>query len=103
VLDRLDSITAKPNNGDHIPCPTVADAYQVLARLHGPDFTRIWANILATAALSGRETDAGALDRLLTAMRAADPVTSLYGRSLAIRVASHRHLTAARKIIRSAG
>jgi len=101
--DSFDSIDAKPNNGCQIPRPTIADAYEILARLHGPDFPGIWAKLLATAALSGRETDADALDRLLMATRVADPVTSLYGRSLAIRVAAHRHLTEAHSIIRSAG
>ena len=98
----IDSVDAKPNGGNQIPRPTLADAHQVLGRLHGPDFTGIWSNLLATAALTGRETDADALDRLLTATRTADPVTSLYGRSLAIRVAAHRHLTAAHNIVRSA-
>ena len=100
--DSSDSINAKPNGGCQIPRPTVADAHQVLTRLHGPAFPGIWANLLATAALNGRETDADALDRLLAATRTADPVTSLYGRSLAIRVAAHRHLTAAHNIVRSA-
>jgi hypothetical protein len=103
MLESFDSINAKPNGGYQIPRPTIADAHQVLTRLHGTDFPGIWANLLATAALNGRETDAAALDRLLTATRTADPVTSLYGRSLAIRVAAHRHLTAAHSIIRSAG
>ena len=101
--DSSDSINAKPNVGYQIPRPTVVDAHQVLTRLHGPDFPGIWANLLATAALNGRETDADALDKLLTATRTADPVTSLYGRSLAIRAATHRHLTAAHSIIGSAG
>ena len=103
MLDGANSIDAKPNRGYRIPRPTLADAHQVLARLDGPDFPGIWSNLLATAALNGRETDADALDKLLTATRTADPVTSLYGRSLAIRAATHRHLTAAHSIIGSAG
>ena len=103
MLDSFDSIDAKSDRGYQIPRPTLADVHEVLARLHGPDFPGIWSNLLATAALNGRETDADAVDRLLAATRTADPVTSLYGRSLAIRVITHRHLTAAHSIIRSAG
>jgi len=103
MLDSSDSIDARSNRENQIPRPTLADAHGVLARLHGPDFPAIWSNLLATAALNGRETDDDALDRLLAATRTADPVTSLYGRSLAIRVAARRHLTDAHSIIRSAG
>jgi hypothetical protein len=102
MVESFDSIAAEPNGRYQIPRPTLADANEVLARVHGTDFPKIWSNLLAAAGLNGREADAAALDRLLAAMRTADPVTSLCGRSLAIRVATHRHLTAAHGIINSA-
>jgi hypothetical protein len=103
MRDGVHSIDAKPNGRYQIRPPTIADAHEALARLHGADFAGTWSGLLATAGLTGRETGAEALDRLLAATRTADPVTSLYGRSLAIRVAAHRHLSAALNIIQSAG
>ncbi|MEU8819308.1 hypothetical protein [Actinoplanes sp. NPDC048796] len=81
--------------------PTLADAQQAVHRVHGPDGSAVWADLLASCRLSGRETDGPALARLIEAMIVADPVTQLCGQALRIRVATHEHLSAAYTITRS--
>jgi hypothetical protein len=68
--------------------PDLDEAHQALAEIYAEVTDQLWAKMLQKANLSGRETDAQALDRILELMKASDPITALCGRSLAIRVAS---------------
>ncbi|MFI5908551.1 hypothetical protein [Dactylosporangium sp. NPDC051541] len=81
--------------------PDLAEARDSLHRLYGAGTEPLWADLLRTAQLSGRETDPESLDRLVAAMLAADPVTALCGRSLAIRAATFVRLTAVHDLIRA--
>ena len=81
--------------------PTMADAHEATHRVHGDAGAAVWAGLLKAAALTGNETDQPALDRLLQAMSAADPVSRLCAHALRIRVGSYDHLAAAHSLTRS--
>src|SRR3712207_3548250 len=81
--------------------PTMDDAHDAVPRVHGAPGPHIWTQLLRTAGLSGREADPHAIERLLEAMRTADPVSRLCAHALRIRLASHTHLTAAHAMTRS--
>jgi hypothetical protein len=82
--------------------PDLAEAHAALQRLYRSETAAVWERLLRSARLTGRETDEQAFERLLAAMLAADPVTSLCGRGLAIRLDTYQHLAAAHTLIRSA-
>jgi hypothetical protein len=73
--------------------PDLAEAQESLRNLYGGQADARWRSLLDTAGLTGAETDAGAFDRLVAAMLAADPVTALCGRALAIRSATFANLS----------
>ncbi|WP_344651420.1 hypothetical protein [Cryptosporangium japonicum] len=81
--------------------PDLADARRAVERIYGPQAPGIWAELLSTARLHGTETDPGAIDRLLDAMRSAAPVTALCGEALAIRLASYDRLAQVYELMRS--
>ncbi|GGM25829.1 hypothetical protein ACFFX1_16960 [Dactylosporangium sucinum] len=80
--------------------PDLAEARESLRRLYGAGTDRLWADLLRAAQLTGRETDPAALERLITAMLGADPVTALCGRSLAIRATTFVRLSSVHDLIR---
>ncbi|MER7282760.1 hypothetical protein ABT369_50875 [Dactylosporangium sp. NPDC000244] len=80
--------------------PDLAEARESLHRLYGAGTEQLWSDLLRQAQLTGRETDPAALERLIAAMLAADPVTALCGRSLAIRAATFVRLSAVHDLIR---
>lgn len=83
--------------------PTLGDAHAALQRLYGSRTDTIWQQLLATARISGHETDPDSFHRLVEAMRSSDPTTALCARSLAIRAATYTHLSAAHSLIHNAG
>lgn len=86
----------------HLNRPDIAEARDAVHRLYGSDAPQLWATLLSRAGLTGRETDPGSLDRLLTVMVDADPVTALCARSLKIRTDTHTHLSTVHALIRAA-
>ncbi|GGJ79949.1 hypothetical protein GCM10010123_07260 [Pilimelia anulata] len=84
------------------PRPDLAEAHAALTRLYGGAAAGLWADLLRDAGLTGHETDPASFDRLVATMLAADPVTGLCGRALAIRAATYAHLAAASGILRAA-
>ncbi|MGX6600709.1 hypothetical protein ACWKSP_01030 [Micromonosporaceae bacterium Da 78-11] len=74
--------------------PTLDDAHTALQRLYGPHSEDIWRNLLSRAGLTGVEDDSTSFDRLVSCMNTAEPITRLCGRSLAVRAAAYKHLTA---------
>ncbi|MFB9447002.1 hypothetical protein Dvina_25250 [Dactylosporangium vinaceum] len=81
--------------------PDLTEAREALHNLYGAGAEQLWGDLLAKARLSGRESDPESLDRLVAAMLAADPVTALCGRSLAIRAATFVRLSAVHDLIRA--
>jgi hypothetical protein len=81
--------------------PTMDDARETVERVHGGDGPHVWAGLLKTAGLTGRETGSEDFERLLRAMAAADPISQLCAQALHIRLVSHTQLAAAHKITRS--
>ncbi|WP_157018177.1 hypothetical protein [Cryptosporangium arvum] len=81
--------------------PDLAEARRAVERIYGPQASRIWAELLSAARLSGTETEPGAIERLLDVMRSAAPVTALCGEALAIRLASYDRLASAYALMRS--
>jgi hypothetical protein len=69
-----------------------------LAEIYAEGADEVWTRMLRRAGLSGRETDPEALDRLIEVMKAADPITALCARSLAIRVASFDAIATEREL-----
>ena len=79
----------------------VADARQALGRVLGDRADEEWSLLSDRAGVTGAETDPEAVDRVIRAMQAwPDPVVALCGRSLLIRVSSHRHLSATQDLVR---
>ena len=74
--------------------PTLTEARTALERLYGPHTGDIWQSLLARTGLRGDETDPDSFDRRVNCMNAGEPITRLCGRSLGIRAAAHRRLTA---------
>ncbi|HET6484620.1 MAG TPA: hypothetical protein VFG35_31895 [Actinoplanes sp.] len=93
---------ASPTGPYRLKCPTIADAHAAMTRLYGAQVDGIWAGVLAQASLRGSETGLADVKRLIAAMIAADPVTALCGRSLAIRLSAFEHLSIARTVIQDA-
>lgn len=86
-----------------LAAPTLPDALAALTAVFGDAHAdELWRKLLRNANLSGTETDASALDRLVETMRRADPVTALCARSLAIRSETFTRLSATYHMIRSA-
>jgi hypothetical protein len=83
--------------------PDLAEAREAVRALFGSQADERWTTLIAGAGLSGSERDAEALDRLVGVMLAADPITALCGRALAIRATTYRHLAEANAIVRAAG
>jgi hypothetical protein len=81
--------------------PTLNDVRAAIERVHLTETELVWDGLLAGAGLTGEETGPAAVDMLVAAMLASDPVTSLIGRALQIRASSFDHLSAAREIIGS--
>lgn len=78
----------------------VSDARQALVRVLGDAAEEVWAALAARAGVTGSETEPQAVDRVIHAMQSsAEPVLVLCGRSLQIRVSSHRHLTATQRLV----
>ena len=86
----------------HFDRPTIAEAREAVTRLYGGAAADRWKVLLGKAGLTGNETDDASFDQLLATMLAADPVTSLCARSLAIRQATYHHLSTVHTIIRGA-
>lgn len=86
----------------HLDRPDIAEAREAVHRLYGSDAPQLWSTLLSRAGLTGRETDPGSLDRLLTVMTDTDPVTALCARSLKIRADTHTHLSTVHALIRAA-
>ncbi|MGI5241935.1 hypothetical protein [Dactylosporangium sp. CA-139066] len=80
--------------------PDLGEARAALHRLYGARTDQLWDDLLRAAQLTGRETEPAALERLVAAMLAADPVTALCGRSLAIRASTFVRLSAVHDLIR---
>jgi hypothetical protein len=91
------------NTGPYgLPRPDLDEAHMALAEIYAEVTDQIWHQLLAEAGLTGRETDPDALDKVLEAMKTADPITQLCGRSLAIRLASFDAIATDRELVGSA-
>ncbi len=86
----------------HMTRPDLAEAEAAIGRLYGHEAGAVWQKLLASAGLTGRETDPAAVERLAETMLAADPVLSLSGRGLMIRIKSYEYLLAAAEMIADA-
>lgn len=82
--------------------PTVSEIREALARVHGGDIDRLWAELLAAAEVTASTPDQDGVDRLVEVMDAAGGLTRLTGHAMRIRTRSYHHLMAAHEIIRSA-
>lgn len=80
--------------------PTLETARAALGRLYGPHATDVWRTLLFSAGLAGDETDLDSFERLVACMSAAEPITRLCGRSLAVRSGTYKRLSAAQAQIR---
>jgi hypothetical protein len=78
-----------------VDAPTLESAHEALRRLYGPHTGDLWRTLLFSAGLTGTETDLGSFRRMVVTMQAADGVTGLCGRSLAMRAAAFERLAAA--------
>ena len=98
------SITPPDSTGTiyGLPRPDLAEAAAAVRRVCGHDADRAWQQLLKSAGLTGDETDADSMNRLLTAMRAGTPVLAMCAKALAIRSETYDRLTAAHDLIRSA-
>jgi hypothetical protein len=81
--------------------PGLAEARRAVERIYGGQASGIWSDLLAAARLTGNETDPGAIEMLLVAMRGAAPVTALCGEALGIRVATFDRLTQAHALMKN--
>ena len=81
--------------------PTMTEAREAMHRVHGNTAPATWAHLLQTTGLTGTETGEDALQRLLTAMAALDPVSQLCAHALSIRLSSYTRLSAAHAMSRS--
>ena len=77
-----------------LEAPTLASAYEALEKMYGPHTGDIWRTLLFSSGLTGEETDVGSLSRLIASMLAAQPVTALCARGLALRAAAYQRLSA---------
>jgi hypothetical protein len=84
-----------------LPRPDLDEAHHALAEIYAEITDRIWHQLLRETRLTGRETDPDALDRVIEAMKAGDPITALCGRSLEIRVAAFDAIATDRELIGS--
>ncbi|SNY03756.1 hypothetical protein [Paractinoplanes atraurantiacus] len=75
--------------------PTLQEAHCALHGMYGPHTEDIWRTLLFTAGLSGEESSAAALDRVLAVMATAEPLIRLCARSLQVRIAAHDQLARA--------
>jgi hypothetical protein len=91
-----DGVDPPAGAGYRLERPTLADAHTALERLYGPHTEDVWQTLLFRSGLSGHETDPVSFDRLVNCMMAAEPITRLCGRSLAVRAAAHARIPAAR-------
>jgi hypothetical protein len=82
--------------------PDLNEAHEAINRLYGANATQMWNTLLSNAGLTGAETDSAALDRLLAAMFATDPVTALCARSIQLRAETHGRLSTVHALIRAA-
>jgi hypothetical protein len=73
----------------------MGDALVAVHRAHGDKAAEVWKQLLAAAGLAGHETSDAALDRLLTAMSALDPLSKVIARGLRVRIDTYVHLTMA--------
>ncbi|MEU4244603.1 hypothetical protein [Actinoplanes sp. NPDC026619] len=78
-----------------VEAPTLESAHDALRRLYGPHSEDLWQTLLFSAGLTGNETDQGSFGRMVVSMQAADGVTQLCGRSLAMRADAFKRLGAA--------
>ncbi|WP_433301990.1 hypothetical protein ACQP2F_07720 [Actinoplanes sp. CA-030573] len=92
-------------NGDTHPleAPTLASAHAALERLYGPHTEDIWRTLLFSAGLTGEETGDAAFVRIVVTMQAADPITRLCGRALAVRAAAFARLSRSGGVTSDAG
>jgi putative intracellular protease/amidase len=100
----VDQSRSTPSNAYGLEQPTLADArnavYRVFPGAQGDDR---WPALLATAGLAGNETDLEAVQRLVRAMTASrQAVIALCARSLNVRVAAYRHLSATHELVSGA-
>jgi len=72
--------------------PTLADARAVVADIHPDDVDILWPRLVASAGLTGDESDADAVPRIVAAMAATDPILELAALALTIRRRSHEEL-----------
>ncbi len=102
--DDRESMAARgePTGPYNMQRPTLDDARTALRRLYGANADGVWTTLLAGAGLTGHETDQASFDRLVDRMKAADSVTKLCARSLAIRSATFTRLSAAHTLISDA-
>ena len=75
-----------------VQAPTLESAHEALRRLYGPHTEDLWKTLLFAAGLTGDETDAGSFGRMVVTMQAADGVTALCGRALAVRQDTFKRL-----------
>jgi hypothetical protein len=81
--------------------PTCRDVRDSLERIYGPSGAAVWERLVRESGIDGHEQGPEALRRLLVAMEANDdPVVALCGTSMAIRLTSFDHLSAAHAAIR---
>ena len=86
----------------HMQRPDLAEAEAAVYRLYGHESAGRWQSLLAAARLTGHETEPDAVERVVEVMLAADPVTALCGRGLAIRIRTYEYLLSAASIIQEA-
>ncbi|MEU8819340.1 hypothetical protein [Actinoplanes sp. NPDC048796] len=75
--------------------PTLEEAHRALHGMYGPHSEDIWRTLLFAAGLTGAETSAAALDRVLAVMTTAEPLIRLCARGLQVRIAAYDQLARA--------
>ena len=98
------TITQPPPTGAiyGLPRPDLTEAAEAVRRVCGHDTDGVWQQLLQSAGLTGRENDPASMNRLLTAMRAGNPVLAMCAQALTIRLETYDRLSAAHDMIRSA-
>jgi hypothetical protein len=94
------SVTAAPVYG--MSRPSVAATRAALSAVSSHSEAITWDRLLASAGLTGAETDVASLERLLVTMTAAGGVTAQCARAQSIRLVCHTRLTAVQDLVQPA-
>lgn len=91
-----------PDTGAYgLPMPTWRDARESLERVYGPAGAAVWERLVRQAGTAAHDHGRESLERVLAVMAAdGDPVVTLCGSSMLIRLASYDHLSAVHAAIR---